>query len=195
MLQDIFKTSIYTSTLSMNLQKLNEDINKIIKKDKGREVSNSGGYQSSDIDYKSFTQLYFLSEIITSKTTEYKMLLGLKEKSTFDNMWININRKKDFNIPHIHPNSSISGVFYVKVSENFGDIVFENPFLENISYCWEQEILNYNNYTSCKWNVKPEENKLLLFPSFLRHYVKPNMSKDDRICMSFNLGVRWQVTK
>ena len=187
MLQDIFKTSIYTSTLSIDLKKLNQDIKEIINKDKGREVSNSGGYQSNNIDYKSFTQLYFLSEIITSKTKEYKMLLGLKEKSTFDNMWININRKKDFNIPHIHPNSSISGVFYVKVSQNFGDIVFENPFLENISYCWEQEILNYNNYTSPKWNVKPKENKLLLFPSFLRHYVKPNLTNEDRISISFNL--------
>mgnify|MGYP003655906948 FL=1 len=187
MLEDIFKTSIYHTKLSIDLEKLNKDINKIIDKDKGREISNSGGYQSNNIDYKSFTQIYFLSEIVTIEAKQYKTLLGLKEDCVFDNIWINVNKNKDFNITHIHPSSNLSGVFYVKVPKNSGKIVFENPFLEHISYSWEQEIFNYNNYTSPKWSIEPEENKLLLFPSFLRHYVKPNLTNEERISLSFNI--------
>tara|TARA_Y100000592_G_scaffold56812_1_gene89125 strand:+ start:1615 stop:2184 length:570 start_codon:yes stop_codon:yes gene_type:complete len=188
MLQDIFKTSIYNTKLSMDLKKLNKEINEIIDKDKGRKISNSGGYQSNNIDYKSFTQIYFLSEIIKREARQYKTLLGLKEDCVLDNMWINVNKYKDFNISHIHPLCSISGVFYVKCPKESGDIVFENTAASLLANIWgESDTDKYTLNTSIKWNITPQENVLLLFPSFLNHYVEPNMNKQERISISFNI--------
>ena len=39
------------------------------------------------------------------------------------------------------------------------------------------------------WGIPPEENKILLFPSWLPHYVDDNLSDEDRISISFNFGI------
>ena len=36
---------------------------------------------------------------------------------------------------------------------------------------------------------KSEEKLLILFPGYLRHVVRPNMSNEDRISMAFNTNV------
>ena len=56
MLQDIFKTSIWNTSLNLDLNSLNLEIKKIIEKYKGREISNEGGYQSNNIEYKKYTR-------------------------------------------------------------------------------------------------------------------------------------------
>ena len=187
MLQDIFKTSIWNTSLNLDLNSLNLEIKKIIKKDKGREISNEGGYQSNNIEYKKYTQLFFLSKIIEVNVKEYKKSLGLKENFVLDNMWINVNKYKDFNISHTHANCSISGVFYIKCPKESGDIVFENINLNIMEYFWEPNTDKYTVNTSSKWNITPQENLLLLFPAYLNHYVRPNMNKEERISLSFNI--------
>jgi len=187
MLQDIFKTSIWNTILDLNLNNLNLEIKKIIKKDKGREISNEGGYQSNNVKYEKYTHLSFLSKIIKINVKNYKKSLGLKENFVLDNMWINVNKYKDFNVSHIHPNCSISGVFYIKCPKKSGNIVFENSNANILSYVWEPDTDKYTPNTSSKWIIIPQENLLLLFPSHLNHYVKPNINKQERISISFNI--------
>ena len=38
-------------------------------------------------------------------------------------------------------------------------------------------------------NEKPEKGKLVLFPSWLEHYVEPNLTNEDRISMSFDTQI------
>ena len=92
-----------------------------------------------------------------------------------------------YNILHNHPNCCISGVFYVQCSNKSGSINFENPSADGIGYAWEHKLKNYNNNTSSIWSINPKPNQLLLFPGYLKHYVKPNLTKDERISISFNL--------
>ena len=39
-------------------------------------------------------------------------------------IWANINNKEDYNISHTHPYSHYSGVYYVKVPKNSGNLYF-----------------------------------------------------------------------
>ena len=188
MLQNIFQLNIWNVNLSLDLDQIKKEINTIVKLDKGRVISNQGGYQSNNVKIEKFVQLSFLKEIIVRNTIEYKKNLGLKTESSLDNLWININNYKDFNISHMHPNSCISGVFYIQCLKESGQIVFENSFKDYIGYAWDSKLNTYNQNTSAKWKIVPEENKLLLFPSFLNHYVEPNLSKDKRISISFNVS-------
>ena len=186
MLLDIFKTSIWKVKLNLNLSSLKKEIKKIVKKDKGRNISNVGGYQTNNIDYKKHAQLFSLSEIIKVNTRNYRDSVGLNQNFKLANMWININKYKDFNKSHLHLYSSISGVFYVKCPKNCGDIVLQNNALDFL-YCWDPNVKTYNSYTSSEWFIPCENNLLLLFPSYLKHYVQPNLSKEDRISLSFNI--------
>ena len=85
-----------------------------------------------------------------------------------------------------HPFSKLSGVFYVKIPKNSGDLIFVNE-TEIPCFIDHNNITEFNNYNSFKWSIKPEENVLYLFPSWLGHYVNPNLSKEKRISISFNL--------
>ena len=50
------------------------------------------------------------------------------------------------------------------------------------------EVNSFNEYNSGVWKYSPKENLCLLFPSYLKHYVEPNLNKKDRISISFNYG-------
>jgi uncharacterized protein (TIGR02466 family) len=45
---------------------------------------------------------------------------------------------------------------------------------------------SYNHYNSSIWKIEPEENICILFPSYLKHYVEPNLNKKERVSISFN---------
>ena len=107
------------------------------------------------------------------------------------NHWININGNGSYNVIHDHPMSDLSGVFYINVPENSGDIYFENPqrfqaHAEIISYTKEAN-QTYNQYI--RKYIKPVDGLLLVFPAHLRHGVLPNQSNEDRISVFFNIRI------
>ena len=83
----------------------------------------------------------------------------------------------------------MAGVLWIKIPENCGDILFSAPlnfstFLEIESYTEDfKEKINYFH----SYKFKPEEGKLLIFPSHLEHNVNENKSNEDRISISFNM--------
>ena len=92
-------------------------------------------------------------------------------------------------MPHSHPCSVFSGSFYVKVPKDSGSIVFRHPISNLMDSYWINDTVNFTEFTSCTWKFTPNENDLLIFPSWLEHYVEPNMNKkEERISIAFNLS-------
>ena len=104
-------------------------------------------------------------------------------------MWINVNGPGGYNISHTHPNSDLSGVFWINCSKNCGILRFESPNhftqYKTIQTCYEniKESLNYY----CDFWLDPNEGKVVIFPSDLKHFVEENLSNEDRISISFNI--------
>jgi len=109
------------------------------------------------------------------------------------NYWININSPNSYNKSHCHPSSFLSGCLYIKVPDkNCGSIIFENPSCDLISSYMEFYYKlsdEYSNLFPLNWVHEPIEGKCLIFPSWLKHSVEPNLSKEDRISISFNVGI------
>ncbi len=151
----------------------------------GKKVSNRGGWQSNSthiMNCKSET----LKNVIMSSVSKLPMLGNL---SCDIEGWKNINEPGNFNIPHSHPRSHLSGVLWIKTSDNCGNIVFESPEIFN-RY---QELDSYSDEFRRNSNVymtyyfTPKEGNILIFPSNLQHEVKENKSNEDRISYSFNI--------
>ena len=51
----------------------------------------------------------------------------LDREPVLGNMWANINPKGGMNQPHIHPNSLLSGVYYVKSNPKAGRLKIYDP--------------------------------------------------------------------
>ena len=185
---------IHIFSHTVTFTKLNQDLNFLKKfclkfKDENisRKMSNRGGYQSLNIFHGACPELHGLIAEINKHVENYGTnILRLKEKPCVSNLWINVNKYKDYNKAHVHPGSKISGVYYVKVPKNSGSIVFENSS-DPSKYLDPEDVIEFNEVNSSSWEIKPKENELLLFPSWLKHEVMPHLNlKEDRISIAFN---------
>lgn len=101
--------------------------------------------------------------------------------------WANVNRDGHYNRLHVHPGSHWSGVYYVStgqpdpsVPEN-GRIEFMDPrhigaALAVPGFMFGQKIF-----------IQPREGLLVMFPSWLEHWVTPFRGTGERISIAFNL--------
>jgi len=106
-------------------------------------------------------------------------------------MWININKKTNYNETHIHPASHLAGVWWIKVPKDSGKLFFNSPhwfeqYHEMICYSdeFKEAVCTYPDYyiDSC-------EGGIVLFPSHLYHRVSESNSNQDRISVSFNINI------
>jgi uncharacterized protein (TIGR02466 family) len=150
--------------------------------------SNAGGWQSDNLsfDIDEFKPLY---DLIHIKINELHTQYGFKsnQEQHICNIWININEQGSFNRPHVHPNSVLSGVIYIDCNPlTSGDIVFINPVIAH-SYHWSDIAEDKNSLiASGTCFYKPEKGKIVIFPSWVQHYVEPNKDLEPRISISFN---------
>jgi uncharacterized protein (TIGR02466 family) len=146
----------------------------------GEHRSNVGGYQSQTFlenDFKN--NFYEIHNFVVSCVNEVGK--DTQSKYLLDNVWININRKNNYNRTHIHAHSSISGCIYLKTNSNSGKIVFENPTPSrhyNIND-------NVDGFFGVYWR-QPVVGEVIIFPSYLPHYVEPNNNEEARISIAFN---------
>jgi len=174
--------------------KLNEDLKNILNfcikvknKEKGKIISNlSKGFQSSDLNKKETVLKSLIEKIKLNSNIVINDVLKTNYKLSLNNIWININEYKDFNVAHKHPFAKLSGVFYVDVPLDSGDLVFINDTEINL-FLLNNSIVNFNCYNSSTFTIKPEQNFLYLFPAWLNHFVTPNLSQERRVSISFNL--------
>jgi uncharacterized protein (TIGR02466 family) len=184
---EIFSIPFFSESLSLDNENILEYC---ISKQKGdwagNTVSNSGGWQSNPF-YKVPTKLEELFSNVERFSVEVCDVLGV-DSAKFVNGWININGNKDFNWPHTHADSILSGVYYVQTPENCGGIVFEHPNIETMECVLDpSRIKVFNKFNSIGWQQKPQVGMLCLFPGWAKHYVNQNMSDENRISISFNL--------
>lgn len=151
--------------------------------DGGNIKTNIGGWQSSDLDEENAGQETMklansMTQAVNNIFSLYKENMSLR----LDNFWVNINKSNDFNLAHNHPKSVMSGCYYAKCTEDSGKFVFIRPDIQNhyISSTGE------NEYVYGAYSFVPEPGLFLIFPSYLEHYVYPNMNDDDRISLAFN---------
>ena len=182
---DTFITTISRIKLNLDLKNLTKFSFELEKLKEQNKLSNVGGFQSKNVDLTNKNLQPLIIEINKYINKVAKDVYSFKKELQVNNLWININRHKDFNLTHHHPFSVLSGVFYVKVPKDSGDIAFVNDSPVD-DYIPDFLINNFNNYNSKTWVFYAEENVMYLFPSWLKHIVGPNLSKEERISISFN---------
>lgn len=99
--------------------------------------------------------------------------------------WINVLASGGLNAPHDHPGWVWSGSYYIKVPDSdrdrSGNIEFFDPRTNIRTLTVEGAACFASNYP-----IKPQAGMLLIFPSFLRHWVYPNESLEERVTVAFN---------
>jgi len=103
--------------------------------------------------------------------------------------WMNINPPGGFNAPHTHPGAHWSGVYYVSqpgVEEGSSGMI---EFLDPRSDLPHWRILDAKAFRP-KRRLRPAAGEIVLFPSYLVHWVYPNETFEERISIAFNATFR-----
>ena len=99
-------------------------------------------------------------------------------------MWASVHDSCMSHLAHTHPNTTVSGVYYVSVPPGSGDLIFEDP---------RGALPPFGN----RHIVKPRAGQVVLFPSWLVHAVAPSCglaADNPRISLSFNVIGDWART-
>ena len=185
MMYDFFPVPVYSTDLKLDLKALTDFCLKREQDDAGVSISNRGGWQSSEI-YLPVEPLSGLVKKILRSAESYRKIIKYKHPLKIANLWININRHKDYNVKHRHPNCVVSGVYYVNMPS--GSLILYHPAENVLEYDWGPDVVSeYVGYNSSLYSLNPTNNTLVLFPSWLSHSVGPNTSTENRITISFNL--------
>tara|TARA_B100000700_G_C14926555_1_gene799736 strand:+ start:119 stop:706 length:588 start_codon:yes stop_codon:yes gene_type:complete len=190
--QLIFPSELWKTKLNIDNQNLSKFILDLEKNTKNNEISNVGGWQSkADFIFKpelsDLRDKIFKTLIDVAKTNAYKENVSF----VINNGWANVNRHKDYNTSHQHPLSYWSGVYYVKVPANSGDLYFMDPKTYRTMIVEYPFVKNFNNPSQTNHiALKPEEGGFVLFPSYMEHLVRPNLSNEPRISIAINFGLK-----
>jgi len=99
--------------------------------------------------------------------------------------WVNIMPRLMAHPGHLHPLSTISGTYYVRVPRGSPGLKFEDPRLERMMAA--PPSLAHARPENRRWHVQEAvAGHVVLFESWLRHEVAANTAASERISISFN---------
>ena len=193
----LFALPLMQVQLDLDLEKLTELVFQMQNKDKkGFQYTNKGGWQSDNIIEEKHEEFIRLKKEINQYLQIYHSEVFRKMKFreniilSANRMWVNINEKYHYNEWHIHPHSTLSGVYYIKHdgSKENGEIVFKrsNSTYFSLSHWPGGLVKTLNEVTADAINIGPKPNMLLIFPAWLQHKTEMNLKDDTRISLSFN---------
>ena len=178
-------------------ESFNKDLRKYIyelqeESSSGQIKSNRGGWHSPNFKLTDKNSIQFkfglkLQKYIlkTFQTLEWKTE---NKNISINSMWAIINKKNDYNVVHTHPNSYLSAAYYVNAPKNCGRFQVES--LNIAKRHFYPEVLKNNELNANVAGLEVNEGDLLIFPGYLPHKVAMNESDEDRIVISFNVGIK-----
>ena len=97
--------------------------------------------------------------------------------------WLNIYGRGQSQEIHLHRNSVFSGIYYVRVPPGSGATLFYSP---DADVMLEPRALEGNALNAKVSGFQPQEGRMLLFRSHLRHSVMPGDQDGERVTIAFN---------
>lgn len=147
--------------------------------------SNMGNVTSTNNTILKSKELTNLRDFIETKVSEYftevykpKHKVGLKVTQS----WANYTENGQYHHKHSHPNSFVSGVFYIQANKEKDKIYFYRDDYQQIKFPPSE----WNVWNSESWWFEVATGDLILFPSSLTHMVQTVEHDQTRISLAFN---------
>ena len=186
--QKVFSTNIFIKDNFLVPQKLpamEEEILSMYSKRTHNKVWQTGPHLDKTESFKLF------AKDIGKAAFEVFDKLGYEANELeITDMWGTILKQNENHPPHTHSNNFLSGVYYLNSDAKTG-IIFQDPrpaadVLVPRKKTKTKENSNLLHYIS-------KTNRLIIFPSWLLHWVPTNESNRNRISISFNVQIKGQA--
>lgn len=130
-------------------------------------------------------QFHEIAKVIGMYVREYidKRKWKHESKILMTEMWVNYQDKYQYQEYHDHRERIVSGIYYIDVPEGTPGIMMQTPLKANFDdLMFDEESCQEVNHL----NIQTGD--ILLFPSWLNHGVKANLTDKPRINVAFNFG-------
>lgn len=200
---DLFPTPILKSTPD-GAEALNQELLHLIRlqrdKIKGVDRSNIGGWHSStDMTRWGGEAALKLGTFAIEVAGKHMIDVDPGGKRQFTwaiDMWANINKPGDSNQLHCHPGAYWSGVYYpdpggAENEAGGGELVVEDPRYPTAYSTVPGLLLRHADSEAMysQYAIRPEAGLLVMFPSWLRHSVRPHNGDRERVSVAINLSL------
>ena len=185
----IFPTPIYISKLEKKLTPLEL---KFVDKNKKDFYKNDGNITSNNnyiLNEKPFVNIK--KELDLKVQDYFEKVISSSNNITpyITQSWLNYTETNQYHHKHSHPNSLVSGVFYINCYEEHDKIKFFNDNYKTIKL----EIKDWNLWNSESWWFSVKTGDVILFPSSLTHMVETKQGDNTRISLAFNVFIKGTV--
>ncbi len=153
--------------------------------------SNTGNTTSIDNNILKNREMKEIKQFIEKCLKDYFKNIHAPKNSVepyITQSWCNYTKEGQFHHKHAHPNSFISGVFYVQADKAKDKIYFFKEDYKQIRIPAKE----YNLFNSESWWFETGTNDLVIFPSDLIHMVEKVVGKE-RISLSFNTFIKGSI--
>lgn len=129
-----------------------------------------------------------ITSYIEQEANDYARELGMdlgNQPLSVRGSWINIYGQGHSQEIHVHANSLVSAVYYVKAPEGVPGLMIHSPFIDEML---APKVVETNLANMVFDEIPIAPGKIVLFRSWTRHSVRPNHVPGDRISIAFNLS-------
>jgi len=185
--QEIFPTHLFIKDDYIDLDRVNvmkDDVMNILYK-------NKPNWQSVFNLDKSIMYKALAKDIVISAFEIFNRLDYKADKIEITDMWANVLKKNETHQPHNHSNNFLSGVFYLNADDTMPGITFQDPRPGANIILPRKKMDHINNASLLHYKAKT--NRIIIFPSWLVHWVPTNKSTKDRISISWNIQIKGQL--
>ena len=188
-INSIFPTPIYISKLNRELT--NKELSFIdkTKNDCGKNEGNITSNNNYILNNKEFKNLKEELDLIVQDY--FQKVISPTDAITpyITQSWLNTTETNQYHHKHAHPNSLVSGVFYINCDDKFDKIKFFNDKYKTI----KPEIKDWNIWNSESWWFSVKTGDVILFPSSLTHMVETKEGTNTRISLAFNTFIKGKI--
>lgn len=200
---DLFTTPILKAS-PPNADELNRALLEVIAAHRethpGIDRSNLGGWHS-DTDMANWggEASRELANFAVNTVSPYMVDVSTAGKRQFGwqvEMWANVNGPGHANQMHCHPASFWSGVYYPdpggsEIEGNGGELLLEDPRYP-MAYMIVPDLLLRDRDSEPMYSqfaIRPVAGRIVLFPSWLKHSVRPHGGDRERVSIALNLAL------
>lgn len=189
LIQNLFPTPVYISMLNRKLNKKELLFIDKIKSDTYKNEGNTTSNNNYILEEKEFSKLKLDLDLVIQDY--FNRIVSPKNniEPYITQSWLNYTNKNEYHHMHAHPNSLISGVFYINSNDKFDKIKFFKQQYEAI----QLEAKEWNIWNSKSWWFPVKTRDIMLFPSSLTHMVENKQGDNTRISLAFNVFIKGTI--
>ena len=193
---DLWPTKLLQRHLN-NFEEPNRQLLKLIREMDKANKDLTTDYRDNNLLNQDHPGANWLRMEVNESVIEYLKAVNINYSVDWQiHAWANINRMGDYHDLHNHPHCYLSGTYYVKMPEKSEGGKRRDLRPNSITFYDPRQSVNMGSirndpYVEPEFTLLPVPGLILLWPSFLNHFVHPNLSNEVRISVSFNIILKW----